>query len=249
MKKFGLIGYPLEHSFSFKYFNRLFEDLELKDHQYQNYPIENLDHFLSFLADEKELVGLNVTTPHKTNILKYLDALSIEAAEIGAVNTIIVHKKNGLPFLEGFNTDVIGFEASIKPLLKLHHTKALVLGTGGAARAVAFVFKKLGIEVTMVSSSNKPNSIPYEDLDEKIMSDHLLVINASTIGMYPANAAAPKIPYQYLTAEHLAFDLIYNPDETMFLHYAGVAGATTKNGLEMLYLQAEAAWKIWNTKS
>ncbi|MGZ5245172.1 MAG: shikimate dehydrogenase family protein [Bacteroidia bacterium] len=247
MKKLGLIGFPLSHSFSQKYFTQKFTALGLKDWQYELFPIEYLKDFPDLVARHPELVGLNVTIPHKVNIIKFLDELHKEAETVGAVNTIKISiYNNGKKYLKGYNTDVYGFEFSLKPLLKPHHTKALILGTGGASKAVKFVLDKLGIESQFVSRNPNENQLSYISLDEKILQEHLLIINTTPLGMQPNINSFPEIPYQYLTENHLVYDLVYNPEETLLLQKAKAQGAQIKNGLEMLHLQAEKAWEIFS---
>jgi len=244
MKQFGLIGYPLSHSFSKKYFTEKFDKLGLTDHQYELFPLENIDNFPKLIEDNPNLVGLNVTIPHKQSIIPFLDELDETAKAIGAVNTIVVREGK----LIGYNTDVTGFSQSLKPLLHPHHERALILGTGGAAKAVAYVLKGLGIQYYFVSRERKdlPNSLTYDDLNEAVFNACKLVINTTPLGMYPNIDDAPNIPYEYFTTQHLAYDLVYNPTETTFMKRAAAQDAHTVNGLNMLYSQAEAAWKIWN---
>ena len=258
MTKFGLIGYPLTHSFSKTYFTNKFEKEGIADHSYELFPLPNISDLPELIASEPDLCGLNVTIPHKIGVMYYLDKVDAAAKEIDAVNCIkIVNRKpvesffNGdLPSLrvrlEGYNTDAYGFEASLKPLLKKHHKKALVLGNGGAARAVSYVLKKLDISHKFVSRKPTKNQLLYNDLTRNVISENLLIINTTPLGMSPNLDAVPNIPYEFLTGKHLLYDLIYNPEETGFLARGKAQGAATKNGLEMLYLQAEKAWEIWN---
>lgn len=247
MKKLGLIGFPLSHSFSQKYFTQKFAELGLTDWQYNLFPIENLENFPTLILQNPDLVGLNVTIPHKVEIINYLDELDKGAEAVGAVNTIKISiYTNGKKCLKGYNTDVYGFEMSLKPLLKPHHKKALILGTGGASKAVKFVLDKLEIESQFVSRNPSANQLSYISLNEKILQEHFLIINTTPLGMYPNLDSCPEIPYQYLTKNHLVYDLVYNPEETLFLQKAKAQGAQTKNGLEMLHQQAEKAWEIWN---
>lgn len=240
MIKYGLIGYPLSHSFSKKYFEDKFER-ELLNSRFELYPIQHLQQLPALLRAEPLLQGLAVTIPHKQDILKHLDAISSEANEIGAVNCIRI--TNGK--LKGFNTDVLGFEKSLFPLLQPHHDKALVLGSGGSSKAVQFVLKKLQINFTVVSSSKK-SDISYAEIDQKIIEENLLIINCTPLGMFPEINDKLPLPYKFVTPQHLLFDLIYNPQKTAFLQQGENAGAVVKNGLEMLYLQAEENWRIWN---
>ena len=244
MKQLGLIGYPLEHSFSKKYFTEKFKREGLPDWSYELYPIENISD-LKFLIANPNLKGLNVTIPHKQAILPYLNGMDETAKAIGAVNTIKISRTENEVRLIGYNTDCMGFEQSLLPLLKHYHKKALVLGTGGAAKAVRYVLNKLGIEYKTVSSSNKGN-LSYNDLNENIITDHHVIINTTPLGMYPHVNSCPDLPYSALSHQHLLYDLVYNPLETVFLTKGKQYGAATKNGLEMLQLQADAAWSIFN---
>lgn len=243
MKQFGLIGYPLSHSFSKGYFTEKFSKENIIDCNYAVFPLEKIEDFIELCNQHKNFVGLNVTIPYKEKIIPFLDELNEEAKEIGAVNTIkFINGKK-----VGFNSDCFGFEMSLKPLLKSHHTSALILGTGGASKAVEYVLKKLGIKYQYVSRNKSEKAISYEEIDEFIIQNSTLLINASPNGMYPNINDAPNLPYQFITDQHLLYDLIYNPEETLFMKKGKAQGAQTKNGLEMLYLQAERSWKIWNS--
>lgn len=242
MKTYGLIGLPLEHSFSKNYFSAKFEKDNIRDCAYKNFPLNAIDEFASLIKSETNLCGLNVTIPYKESVIKFLDSVTGEAKDIDAVNCI----KIGNDKLIGYNTDCFGFENSIKPLLENHHTDALVLGSGGSSKAVRYVLKKSGINCVTVSSSRAANSISYEEVTDKIINRHLLIINTTPLGMFPKSGEAPPIPYSGIADKHLLFDLIYNPEETLFLRRGKEHGAKTKNGLEMLQLQAEESWRIWN---
>ena len=242
MNRFGLIGFPLGHSFSQQYFNNKFKTENLNDCFFELFPIENVDSFPELLQAHKDLKGLAVTIPYKQTIINFLTSIDEAASEIGAVNCIKISSQK----IIGFNTDVIGFENSIKPILKPHHKKALIFGTGGGSKAVQFVYKKLGIEFLLVSRSKNQQHIQYQDINELICEDYNIIVNATPVGMTPNNDKCPEIPYQFLSEKHLLFDLIYNPAETLFLQKGREAGAQTKNGHEMLITQAEANWKIWN---
>ena len=242
MNRFGLIGYPLGHSFSQQYFNNKFKTENLNDCFFELFPIENVDSFPELLQAHKDLKGLAVTIPYKQTIINFLTSIDEAASEIGAVNCIKISSQK----IIGFNTDVIGFENSIKPILKPHYKKALILGTGGGSKAVQYVFKKLGIEFLLVSRSKNQQHIQYQDINELICADYNIIVNATPVGMTPNNDKCPEIPYHFLSEKHLLFDLIYNPAETLFLQKGREAGAQTKNGHEMLITQAEANWKIWN---
>lgn len=244
MKQFGLIGYPLSHSFSKGYFSEKFQKENITDCVYDVFPLEKIEDFTDLCAEHKNLTGLNVTIPYKEKIIPFLDELNDEAQEIGAVNTIKF--TNGKKI--GYNTDCYGFEMSLKPLLKSHHTSALILGTGGASKAVEYVLKKSGISFQYVSRTKSSTSISYNDVDSFIIQHSTLIINSTPIGMYPNVDDAPHLPYNFITNNHLLYDLIYNPEETQFLKEGRIRGAQTKNGLEMLYLQAERSWEIWNSR-
>ena len=236
MRHFGIIGYPLVHSFSAKYFNEKFESEKI-DAEYSLYPTENLTRErMNELMNS--LDGMNVTMPYKKDVIAYLDRLDETAEAIGAVN--VIHDR------VGYNTDCLGFIDSIRPLLREYDKKALVLGTGGASKAVCFGLKKLGISPTLVSRTPQEGMLGYDDLTEAVMSDYTVIVNCTPLGMAPEEDTFPPIPYEYISARHLLFDCVYNPEETLFLQKGKVQGATTRNGMEMLYGQAKAAWKIWN---
>jgi len=243
MKRYGLIGYPLTHSFSQKYFSEKFLKEQLNDHAYENFPIKAISELKEVISSHTDLCGLNVTIPYKKEVLSYLDECSTAVKSMGACNCIKISDGK----LSGFNTDVIGFEKSLRPFLRPEHTAALILGTGGAAVAVAYVMELLGIRYQYVSRQKTSNSIAYTELDQQIISDHSLIINTTPLGMYPAVDDCPPLPYQWLTAKHHCFDLIYNPAETLFLQKAAAQHATIQNGAEMLIIQAEESWRIWNT--
>ena len=242
MRVFGLTGFPLQHSFSSSYFTGKFRSLGITDCEYRLFEVEDSSQ-LPEVMQTTGLQGLNVTTPHKVNIVPLMHHLHPTADATGAVNTITI--RNGQ--YTGFNTDVQGFRESLLPLLKDHHLNALVLGTGGAARAAAVVLQELGIGVQPVSRKRKPFCLCYNDLDEDTIRNHSLIVNATPVGMYPGTDSCPDIPYQHIQPFHLCFDMIYNPAETGFLKRAAQQGASTKNGLEMLHIQAEESWRIWNS--
>lgn len=248
MKKYGLLGFPLTHSFSKRYFTEKFENEKI-DSTYENFEIDNISKFPDIIKNNPELVGLNVTIPYKEQVIPYLDDLNDSAAEIRAVNTIVIQRNNGTVKLKGFNTDTYGFETALKPLLKEHHKNALILGTGGASKALKYVLEKLGISHTSASIEDlKENEIRYEEIDEKVMAERTLIINATPLGTYPKVDTFPNIPYEYITEKHLLFDLVYNPEVSVFLARGKEKGATIKNGYEMLLLQAIKSYEIWNTK-
>ena len=242
MSKFGLIGKNIDYSFSKVYFTNKFESEDLP-HTYQNFDINSINDFLDIIKASKDLKGLNVTIPYKKAVIPYLDELDQKAENIGAINTIKITKKGKLI---GYNTDYYGFKKSIEPYLYSNHNKALILGTGGASKAIAYALKKLDIEYNYVSrTSSDIAKYTYQSLTEKIIENHPIIINCTPLGTYPDTNVCPPIPYDAITNEHLLYDLIYNPEETKFLTIGKIKGAKTCNGLEMLKLQAEKAWKIW----
>jgi len=242
-KKLGLIGYPLTHSFSQKYFTEKFQREDIKDWQYQNFELAKITGFPELLKNEPNLVGLNVTIPYKEQVLSYVDILSGTVQEIGAANTLVITKEKKV---KAYNTDVYGFERSLKPLLKPQHQKALILGTGGASKAIAFALEKLNISYLTVSRNPKNSSqISYNQIDEILLKNYLIVINTTPLGTYPRTDESPQIPYDFVTNKHLFYDLTYNPAQTLFLKQAAAKGANVSNGLKMLHLQAEKAWQIW----
>ena len=243
MKNFGLLGKNIDYSFSRGYFKDKFETNKL-DCTYNNFDLETIEDFESLKTTETQLSGLNVTIPYKQVVIPYLDAIDSEAQEIGAVNTIKI--ENGK--LTGYNTDHFGFENSLNPHLKSHHKRALILGTGGASKAVAFALKKLGIHFEYVSRTPSSSvKYSYESLAIEGIENYQIIINCTPLGTFPDVHKCPTIPYEHITSNHLLFDLIYNPEETLFLKHGNAKNATTLNGLEMLRLQAEKSWEIWNS--
>lgn len=243
MKIFGLIGYPLTNSFSEEYFTQKFQALGLSDHVYRNFPLSRVEDFPKLLVTEEEMSGLNVTIPYKESIIPYLGSLSAEAEAIGAVNTISF----GSAGLLGQNTDWIGFKASLEPLLS-HWDKtpsALILGTGGASKAVAYALTTLRIPYVMISRNRTSLGLTYDELKDDLVSRSLLIINTTPLGTYPMTGEAPEISYDSIGAGHLLYDLTYNPAQSTFLRKGQERGAGTKNGLEMLQIQAEASWVLW----
>lgn len=246
MQKYGLIGYPLEHSFSRNYFNQKFESEKI-DAEYVNFPIADIKELKNVLKENPDLCGLNVTLPYKTQVMQYLDELDEDARQIGAVNVIKFSKGLfGKLKLKGYNTDITGFKQSIEPLLGENHKKALVLGTGGASKAVFRGLKQLGIDAAFVSRRPADGVMTYADLTPEIMDRYRVIVNTTPLGMFPRIEECPAIPYERLTPAHLLYDLLYNPDETLFMKKGKEKGAVVKNGLEMLLLQAFAGWEIWN---
>lgn len=238
MKTYGLIGKNISYSFSRNYFKNKFKNENIINSQYINFDTDNLSELNNIFNINH--YGFNVTIPYKEAIISYLNSLDFHAEQIGAVNTIKIEKGKKI----GFNTDWIGFKKSLEPILKPHHTKALILGTGGASKAVIYALEQLQIESLIVSRNGETT---YEDLSEEILQNYPIIINCTPVGTFPNTDSAPEIPYQFITKNHLAYDLIYNPAETMFLKKCREKGADTKNGLEMLEIQAEESWKIWNS--
>jgi len=246
MKTYGLIGYPLSHSFSKKYFSEKFQHEGITDHQYELFPIADIKSLPDLLSEHPSLCGLNVTIPHKVNVLCYLNEVDEAAEKIGAVNCISIKNFEGETYLMGYNTDAYGFEESLKPLLAPQHSKALVFGDGGAAKAVKYVLEKLNIQYQVVVRTAVPSAMLYSEITPEILTSHRLLINTTPLGMSPNIDTFPEIDYSLVGPGHLAYDLVYNPLETAFLAKAAERGAAVKNGLEMLYKQAEKAWAIWN---
>jgi shikimate dehydrogenase len=243
-KVFGLLGKNISYSFSRGYFTEKFKELNLENYKYVNFDIQKIEDFPSIIKETEGLKGINVTIPYKEEVIRYLDKLDVTAKKIGAVNTIKFTKRGNL---KGYNSDVVGFENSIKPLLKIHHKKALILGTGGASKAIAFALKKNKIKYKFVSRNPEgKKEITYESITEDVFKKYTLIINCTPLGTSPEIEKCPNIPYQYLTDQYLLFDLIYNPEVSTFLSKGKEKGATIKNGYEMLELQAEESWRIWN---
>ncbi len=245
MDKYGLIGYPLGHSMSKDYFNTKFKS-EGIDAQYINFEIASIDEIKAILLTNPELRGLNVTIPYKQQVIPFLHELTAAAKAVGAVNVIKITWQGRKCHLKGFNTDVMGFVQSIEPLIERYHKQALILGTGGAAHAVAYGLHSLGLQTTFVSRTKKAGVLTYAELTPDMMSDYKVVVNCTPVGMHPHISDCPAIPYEALDNHSLLYDLIYNPDETAFLAQGKRHGAVTKNGLEMLLLQAFATWECWN---
>ncbi|MFQ5447779.1 MAG: shikimate dehydrogenase family protein [Saprospiraceae bacterium] len=240
---FGLIGHPLGHSFSKKYFSEKFREEGLRDCRYELFPLSDIAALPQLLAAHPGLCGLNVTIPHKQRVIPFLHEMEAEASAAGAVNCIRINGGR----LTGYNTDIFGFEQSLQRFLSgLRPVQSLILGTGGAARAVAYVFKKLDLPYRFVSRHSQPGMLTYEDLTAEVVDGSPLVVNATPLGTFPNVEECPPIPYHCLTREHLLFDLVYNPQKTLFLARGEARGARISNGLEMLHLQAEKAWEIWN---
>jgi shikimate dehydrogenase len=245
MDKYGLIGYPLGHSFSINYFNEKFQN-EGIDAEYVNFEIPTIEDLTEVVASNPQLKGLNVTIPYKEKVISYLDYVSPEARAIGAVNVIKVEHKGNKTILKGFNSDVIGFTQSIEPMLESFHKKALILGTGGASKAIQFGLKSLGIESVLVSRYERPGTVQYDKITADDIHEYNVIVNCTPCGMFPHSNECPRLPYEAMDSHNLLYDLIYNPDTTLFMHKGAQQGATVKNGLEMLLLQAFASWEFWN---
>lgn len=241
--RFGLVGRDISYSFSRGYFTEKFSKLELQQYTYENFDLQEITELKGILGENPDIKGLNVTIPYKELIIPYLNKIDSEAEKIGAINTIKFTDEG----LKGFNTDSYGFRKSIEPHLKRHHKKALILGTGGASKAISFVFDQMGIDFSFVSRSPSKNQLKYADLTSDIFQKNLVIINCTPLGTYPEVEKKPDIPYQHIGSKHLLFDLIYNPVKTAFLIEGELRNATICNGLQMLELQAEKAWEIWNS--
>ena len=247
MDKYGLIGYPLGHSFSISYHNQRFAD-EGINAKYFNFEIPSIEDLPAVLGQNPELKGLNVTIPYKEKVLPFLDYISPEARAIGAVNVIKIIHEGKKTTLKGYNSDVIGFTQSIEPMLESHHKKALVLGTGGASKAVAYGLQSLGLEAIFVSRYQRPGTIQYEQITPEVVKEYNVIVNCTPLGMSPNSDTCPQLPYEALDERNILYDLIYNPDETLFMRLGAERGANVKNGLEMLLLQAFASWEFWMGK-
>ena len=248
MDKYGLIGYPLGHSFSISYFNQKFTD-EGINAKYVNFEIASIDELPEVLGSNPKLRGLNVTIPYKEKVIPFLDSVTPEARSIGAVNVIRVSHDGSKIKLKGYNSDVIGFTKSIEPMLeKKWHKKALILGTGGASKAINYGLKSLGLETVFVSRYEKPDTIQYESITPDVVREYNVIVNCTPLGMYPHTEECPTLPYEAMDSHTILYDLIYNPDETLFMRRGAERGAQTKNGLEMLLLQAFASWEMWHEK-
>lgn len=243
-KEYGLIGFPLVHSFSKDYFNKKFISENIYA-DYINFELPDIGHLMEVISEHPFLNGLNVTIPYKEQVIPYLDELDPDAKAVGAVNVIKFIQENGILKLKGYNSDIVGFSNSIEPLLKPFHKRALILGTGGAAKAVAYSLTKLGIEYKNVSRQKRADNFVYEELSKDIINKYTVIVNTTPLGMFPNIEQCPDIPYRFLSSKHLCYDLLYNPDETLFMKKSASYGATVKNGLEMLLLQAFESWNIW----
>lgn len=244
-RKFGLLGYPLEHSFSRSYHNERFARWRL-DAVYDNYELPDLSQLRAIVEADADLEGLNVTIPYKQAVMPMLDAIDDAALKIGAVNVIRLERGVYGVRMAGYNSDYMGFRNSLSPLLQSHHVAALVLGTGGASKAVCAVLRDMKIDVTIVSRTPQQGELRYEELSAEVMARHTIVVNTTPLGMFPHIDTCPNIPYEMLTSRHLCYDVVYNPECTLFMKRAAEQGAVVCNGLKMLYAQADAAWDIWN---
>lgn len=249
MKTFGLIGHRLGYSFSRNFFMEKFHQENLADYEYVNFELDSIDEFPGIFEQGRNICGLNCTIPYKQQIMQFMDEIDPEAAQIGAVNTVKITWQDGRRFLKGFNTDIYGFEHSLRPMLEAKHKKAIILGKGGASKAIMHILNKLQIDYVSVTRNDQilEKEIRYADINEQLLKETLVVIQATPVGTFPNVDQCPNIPYQYLTSDHVCYDLIYNPEETLFLKKAKAQGAQIKNGLEMLHLQALKAWEIWNS--
>jgi shikimate dehydrogenase len=246
MRKYGLIGYPLGHSFSQKYFSEKFINEHITDCIYENYPMKDINQLPSLIKEDAELLGLNVTIPYKSEVLRFLESVDPIAADIGSVNVIKIKRSGSKVLLKGFNSDIAGIYDSVKPYLKGDLKKAMVLGTGGSSRSVCHVLKSLGLEVTQVSRESREGVITYSDITRSMIESTDLIVNTTPLGMFPANSSKPDLPYSLLSKKQILFDLVYNPEITAFLESGLKQGCKIITGLKMLHSQAERAWEIWN---
>jgi shikimate dehydrogenase len=246
MRKYGLVGYPLGHSFSKKYFTEKFDGEYITDCSYENFPLDDINKFPSLLKDNPDLYGLNITIPYKTEVLEYIDIRDTVVDETGAANVLKIKREGDKTIVYGFNSDVTGIRDSILPHLTKDLKSALILGTGGSSRAVAWTLKKMGINYTLISRDQKPGAICYSEINNNIISRIQLIINTTPLGMYPDIASCPVLDYDLLDKRHILFDLVYNPEMTTFLRSGQERGCSIITGLKMLYSQAEKSWEIWN---
>ena len=249
MRKFGLIGYPLSHSFSKKYFTEKFFTENISDCSYNNYPLKTLDEFRELVVSDDELCGLNITIPYKSEIIRFLDVIDPEAEEIGAVNVIKIRRPGGKIRLFGYNSDVTGIRDTLLPFIGVNVRNALVLGTGGSSKAVCHVLKKFGLKVDLVSRERKSGILVYSDIDSEILDNAQLIINTTPLGMFPNTESRPEKNYRRLNRKHILFDLVYNPEITSFLRMGAEQGCLIISGVKMLHSQAEKSWEIWNNDS
>ncbi len=246
MRKFGLIGYPLGHSFSKKYFTEKFLNEHIADCCYENYPLANIGHFQKLIADNPDLYGLNVTIPYKSEIIRFLDFVEPEAQDIGAVNVLKIKRSEGIVKIFGFNSDVTGIKDSLFPFIKKDVRNALILGTGGSSKAVSYVLEKMGLKITLISRNKKQGILGYSDINSVLINNTDLIVNTTPLGMFPDVESKPDINFTLLGRKHILFDLVYNPELTSFLKAGLEQGCTIISGIKMLHSQAEKAWEIWN---
>jgi shikimate dehydrogenase len=249
MRKFGLIGYPLGHSFSKKYFTEKFLGEHIDDCSYENYPVESVGLLPGLILSDPLLCGLNVTIPYKSEVLRYLDEIEPEASAIGAVNVIKIRRKGDICRLCGFNSDITGISDSLQSVLRPDVRDAIILGTGGSSKAVRYVLEKMGISCILVSRSHGQEYLTYNDIGPELLRKTHLIVNTTPLGMYPDINSCPALNYDLLDRNHILFDLVYNPEITLFLKKGQERGSTTINGLKMLISQAEKSWAIWNDES
>ncbi len=246
MRKFGLIGFPLGHSFSASYFGSKFQRENISDCSYANYPLKGIEELPGLIGSDTELSGLNVTIPYKTAVIRYLDHIDPEAEKVGAVNVLKISRPRGKPHISGFNTDIYGIRAVLMPFSVDELQNALILGTGGSSRAVSHVLSEMNVPFSLVSRTEKPGCLTYRDTDAELPSGTRLIVNTTPVGMFPDIEGKPDIHYDLLTRDHILFDLVYNPEKTAFLKAGEERGCRTLNGLKMLHSQAERSWEIWN---
>ena len=246
MRKFGLIGYPLGHSFSKKFFTKKFSKEQIKGCSYENFPLKNIIQITGLLRDN-DLEGLNVTIPYKSSVIKFLDRIDPEAEKVGAVNVIKIKRTNGKTVLTGFNSDITGIMATLSSVLSPEIKNALVLGTGGSSKAVCHVLTKINVHCTLISRERKSGCLTYSDINSEIMENNRLIINTTPLGMYPDTGSKPDLNYDLLGSSHILFDLVYNPEITSFLKMGKERGCTILSGIKMLHSQAERSWEIWNS--
>lgn len=249
MRRFGLVGYPLGHSFSKKYFTEKFQAEHIIDCSYELYPMKDIDELPELISENPDLNGLNVTIPYKSDIIALLDKISPEAEEIGAVNVVKIKRTACKIELSGFNSDTAGFRDSLFPQLRKDAKKAIVLGTGGSSKAVCYVLRKAGMDLTIVSRNPKPGTITYSEIDPNLLAVTDLIVNTTPLGMFPDIDSKPELDYNLLGKKHVLFDLVYNPELTSFLKMGQKRGCITISGIRMLYLQAEKSWEIWNNEN
>lgn len=249
MRRFGLIGYPLGHSFSKKYFTEKFQTEHIIDCSYELYPLKDIDELPKLISENPDLSGFNITIPYKSAVIDLLDKISPEAEEIGAVNVVKIKRRAGKIEFSGFNSDAAGFSDSLFPHLGKNAKRAIVLGTGGSSKAVCYVLRKAGMDLTIVSRNPKPGTITYSEIDPDLIADTDLIVNTTPLGMFPDIDRKPELDYNLLGKKHILFDLVYNPELTSFLKMGQKHGCKTISGIRMLYLQAEKSWEIWNDEN